>query len=347
MVHFSQTINNLFFLINFPSDCDQPTFVGDGYCNDETNILECSFDKGDCCGSCIITESCTNCSCIGYTREDEISNVLVGDGYCNDKTNTPNCNFDGGDCCGSCIITEFCSNCSCIGGIDGNEVLSAHVDALVGDGFCHDTMNNAGCSYDQGDCCLSNVTTDFCSDCKCHFEETCEAGFHPSVGDGYCNDITNNQQCNFDGGDCCGSCIITDYCTNCSCIGGSIGNAVLSAHVDALVGDGVCHDMLNNAGCNYDSGDCCHQHQLINNGFCNDETNIPGCFYDGGDCCVNMNTDYCSNCSCSGGGVIISPGYPGSYDDNLNISWIIQFPLRQFIEIDFISFDVEDHSSCK
>ena len=244
-IHCCPTINDSFFLTSlkiFVLECNQPNFVGDGYCNDETNILECGFDKGDCCGSCIITESCTNCSCIGYTREDEISNVLVGDGYC--------------------------------------------------------------------------------------------------------NDITNNQQCNFDGGDCCGSCIITDYCTNCSCIGDSIGNEVFSVGVDALIGDGFCHDMLNNVVCNYDNGDCCNN-QLINNGFCNDETNIQRCFYDGGDCCVNVNTDYCSNCSCAGSGVITSPRYPGNYDNNLDLAWLIQLPLRQLIKIDFITFDVEDHSSCK
>ena len=62
---------------------------------------------------------------------------------------------------------------------------------------------------------------------------------------------------------------------------------------------------------------------------------------------MNVNTDFCSNCSCSGSGVITSPGFPGNYDNNLNLTWLIQRPPGQLIEIVFISFDVEYQSSCK
>ena len=132
-------------------------------------------------------------------------------------------------------------------------------------------MNSAQCNFDQGDCCLFNITTNQCTNCTCHVLETCAAGYHPLVGDGFCDDITNNELCNFDGGDCCGSCIITDFCTNCSCIGGDTGNDVLNAHVDTLVGDGFCHDMMNNPGCNYDNGDCCLS---------------------------NITTNHCTDCTC-------------------------------------------------
>ena len=37
--------------------------VGDGYCNDETNNPDCSFDGGDCCGPCINIEFCSECQC--------------------------------------------------------------------------------------------------------------------------------------------------------------------------------------------------------------------------------------------------------------------------------------------
>ena len=30
------------------------------------------------------------------------------------------------------------------------------IPSSVGDGICNDEMNNANCSYDHGDCCLSN-----------------------------------------------------------------------------------------------------------------------------------------------------------------------------------------------
>ena len=36
-----------------------------------------------------------------------------------------------------------------------------------GDGLCDDGNNHEGCEYDGGDCCGSNVYTDFCSECQC------------------------------------------------------------------------------------------------------------------------------------------------------------------------------------
>ena len=41
------------------------------------------------------------------------------------------------------------------------------------------------------------------------------------------------------------------------------------------------------------------------------------------------------------GGVITSPGFPGNYDDNLDLTWLIQVQMGQIIEINFLSFDLE------
>ena len=199
--------------------------------------------------------------------------------------------------------------------------------------------------------------------CECHLEGTCFARVHPLVGDGYCNDVTNIAVCGYDGGDCCRSCLIKKYCSHCSCLSGSIDNGYSDA-----VGNGFCDDEINTAACNYDGGDCCGScinrrycsecachgdviddgipNALESNGYCNDDTNIAACNYDGGDCCVNVNTDSCSDCNCLGGGVITSPGFPGHYDDNLDLTWLIQVQMGQKIEINFPSFDVEAHSSC-
>ena len=38
---------------------------------------------------------------------------------------------------------------------------------LKGDGYCDDINNVASCEYDGGDCCGTNVKTDFCSKCEC------------------------------------------------------------------------------------------------------------------------------------------------------------------------------------
>ena len=85
-------------------DCSNGTLLANGVCNDETNYAECNFDGGDCCGSCINTDYCTNCSCIANYTGNEVSNPLLGNGYCNDVYDTAECNFDGGDCCGQCEI---------------------------------------------------------------------------------------------------------------------------------------------------------------------------------------------------------------------------------------------------
>ena len=90
----------------------------------------------------------------------------------------------------------------------------------------------------------------------------------------------------------------------------------------------------------------CDSVALVGNGFCNDETNNADCNYDGGDCCVNVNTDSCTDCNCLGGGFITSPGFPGNYDDNLDVFWYIQVQMGQTIEIHFLSFDVEWQSAC-
>ena len=136
------------------------------------------------------------------------------------------------------------------------------------------------------------------------------------VGNGFCNDETNIAACNFDGGDCCGSCVITEYCSNCDCLGG-LTNVGMT---NPLVGDGVCKDETNNAECNYDGGDCC---------------------------LMNVNTDSCSDCNCRGIGVITSPGFPGKYDNNLDLNWLIQVQMGQTIEINFLSMDIEyGNSNC-
>ena len=47
------------------ADCAHGHMVGDGYCDDGANNIECLYDGGDCCGSCINTEHCSECACLG------------------------------------------------------------------------------------------------------------------------------------------------------------------------------------------------------------------------------------------------------------------------------------------
>ena len=89
--------------------------IGNGICNDETNNPECYYDGGDCCGSCINTNFCNNCTCISGEISNVVMNPFIGDGVCNDETNTADCDYDGMDCCKPHVNTTFCSECSCQG----------------------------------------------------------------------------------------------------------------------------------------------------------------------------------------------------------------------------------------
>ncbi len=48
------------------SDCPEylEGKVSNGLCNDESNIPECAFDGGDCCGDDVFTIFCDICRCI-------------------------------------------------------------------------------------------------------------------------------------------------------------------------------------------------------------------------------------------------------------------------------------------
>ena len=43
--------------------CPKPNWIGDGYCDDETNIPKCNYDGGDCCGDSVDKSRCKVCKC--------------------------------------------------------------------------------------------------------------------------------------------------------------------------------------------------------------------------------------------------------------------------------------------
>ena len=293
-----------------------PSIVGDGYCNDEANNLQCGFDGGDCCYTCTSHIKCIDCKCLTGNTWGDKSDSLNKNGYCNDETNNEECNYDGGDCCVNVNI-DHCSTCTCLYQWTCS---TGVVPFIVGDGFCDDETNNDACNYDGGDCCI-NVNTDHCSTCTCFYQENCIIGFLPSIfGDGFCNDETNNADCKYDGGDCCLLDKKIDHCEECNCF---FQATCAAGFLPSSVGDGICHDESNNADCKFDGGDCClinkntehcmecncfHTencflgvHPSVHDGICNDETNVPECDYDGYDCCnIPINSDLCSDCTCLG-----------------------------------------------
>ena len=155
------------------SGCGSPQWQGDGWCDDENNNAECTFDGGDCCGADVKTTYCSVCECLdpNFTTTVPPPNDCEfpqweGDGWCDDENNNDGCSFDGGDCCGNNVKTLFCSVCECL---DPNFVESTGCEypQWEGDGWCDDGNNNAECTFDGGDCCGDDVKTTFCTDCLC------------------------------------------------------------------------------------------------------------------------------------------------------------------------------------
>ena len=193
--------------------------IGNGFCNDETNNVNCNFDGGDCCGPCVNKKDCSECFCLGMNIS-HVGNPIIGDGLCNDETNKEECNYDGGDCCGPCVVRTHCSECSCLSELYDQEV----INPLIGNGFCNDETNNLECEFDGGDCCGSCILKEHCSKCQCLNETSIEIYHtlshinevsHILIGNGQCNDETNNAECNFDGNDCCMKHANTAHCSEC------------------------------------------------------------------------------------------------------------------------------------
>ena len=110
-----------------------------------------------------------------------------------------------------------------------------------GDGFCDDVNNNAGCNWDDGDCCPPNCIENPIWDmtylkCKCldpnaggstttktttkkttTFASTDGCGSPQYANDRWCDDENNNIGCNWDDGACCGDNVDKEFCTLCEC----------------------------------------------------------------------------------------------------------------------------------
>merc|ERR1719174_1036384 len=143
-----------------------------------------------------------------------------------------------------------------------------------GDGNCDDNNNNAGCTWDGGDCCGAKNFA-YCKECKCRDctyvtkGDTCVKDFKKACGapkfkgDGYCDDGNNYGGCAWDGGDCCGAKANIKYCKECECKdctkkkAKSCPGKAKGCSLPKYKGDENCDDENNNCRCNWDGGDCC------------------------------------------------------------------------------------------
>ncbi|CAM9177738.1 unnamed protein product, partial [Ectocarpus fasciculatus] len=242
------------FTADMLENCERPSHVGDGYCNQGNNNELCGYDGGDCCectcetppdddGACEYQFACIdpNARCVD---DDSITFDIVenchetqgiGNGYCSTRLNTPECAYDGGDCC----------SCTCQNDLDDDWGCRTFA--------CIDP--EAACVNDD------DITTDMFEICSDPLD----------IGDGRCNQGNNNEACGYDGGDCCECTCENDHDDNYRCMEFSC----IDPKAACVNDDDITVDMFEN--CGYVSG--------IGNGRCDRNNNKVECGYDGGDCC--------------------------------------------------------------
>ena len=164
--------------------------LGDNYCDDEANILECGYDLDDCCKGDRDISLCTDCLC--YIPEDKkillekqfedkcyarYANAIewetyLGDGNCDLGLNNKDHFFDIGDCCQEnpmCLSKTFVSTAGekCPEDICIESNIFCNEEEL-GDGICQGHNNGPLCEYDLGDCCLGyGIQTNCTCNCQC------------------------------------------------------------------------------------------------------------------------------------------------------------------------------------
>jgi len=76
-----------------PGDCPVPEWVGDGWCDDQTNTAACNWDGGDCCNNTRRRwwKYCSDCLCLD-PREQECKDTARWQRFCDRQKNKGRCN---------------------------------------------------------------------------------------------------------------------------------------------------------------------------------------------------------------------------------------------------------------
>ncbi|CAN0440595.1 unnamed protein product, partial [Pylaiella littoralis] len=354
--------------------------IGNGYCDQDNNKAECAYDGGDCCScTCEAADnswdddySCSEFACIDPAAtcvdDDDITAEMVencgyvtglGNGYCDQDNNKAECGYDGGDCCScTCTVPEnewdddysyYCRDFACIDPeatcVDDDDITAEMVANCgwvqgVGNGYCNQDNNNAGCGYDGGDCCSCTCTVpenewddDYFYGCR-EFacidpEATCaeddditadmieNCDYVRGVGNGFCDESNNNALCNYDGGDCCEcTCepreVDDDWYYGYDYLGCGGGFACIDPEAACVNDDDITVDIVAN----------CDSVQ-VGNGYCNQPNNNAECGYDGGDCCECTCEDRPNQkCGQYGGYTCIDPEAPCVNDDDITVDML-------------------------
>ncbi|XP_073443975.1 uncharacterized protein [Dendrobates tinctorius] len=61
----------------------------------------------------------------------------------------------------------------------------------------------------------------------------------------------------------------------------------------------------------------------------------------------NLSLDSCGGRLTALSGQFISPGFPQSYEKNMNCMWVLEVPLGYYVVLDFVSLVIEEHRHCE
>ena len=119
--------------------CIRPTWLNDGYCDEECNHPDFDYDGGDCCLDIVNNAKCIDCYCY---EDCSIHTLRFND----DKDLQPD---------SECYEVEDFN-------IEDCEALS------LNDGICDDGCNNHFFDFDHQDCCLPDPSYITCRRCICY-----------------------------------------------------------------------------------------------------------------------------------------------------------------------------------
>merc|ERR1739848_276220 len=238
------------------------------------------------------------------------------DGDCDDFNNNAGCDWDGGDCCASTsrrgyVSTKFCSNCACLDRYGTNSGANATADyyynATSDYNATADDYANQKYELVYHGRCQSGFEIKSISECSAAAKALGASDYSvESDGDDRSNSnppfcYYNAGKMKFNAGNNKGYCS-SQKAVVCLCVAAptttSPSNTSYSGNQsrcgsDHYEGDGDCDDENNNAGCDWDGGDCCAS------------TSRRGYVY----------KRYCSNCAClDPDGTNSGANYTGGYN---------------------------------
>ena len=211
------------------SACSEPAFgnqnddnacvgswIADGWCDAENNLVECSYDGGDCCPStcqdgsfvcgnfpfdCVDPSSCENTGECEPSTSGSSESGTLDPAWC--EAYEELCDYTYEEWCADypdlCDVTyeEYCQVYPELCDPDYNA--GACIASWVADGWCDPENNVSECGYDGGDCCPSTCESSWydCGDYAfiCIDPEACEVT-------GECEPLPTSGTGSFDPGWC-------------------------------------------------------------------------------------------------------------------------------------------------